>query len=274
MAETRKRPWLRGLAIVAITAAVVAPSAVLAASSFSDVPATNIFSDDIEWMADSGITSGCGGDQFCPGLSVTREQMAAFLHRLAVNQVVDAGTVSGKTSTDFLAVSAKAADSSKLGGATSDQLVPIASAENDGVPGAILETAKGLIEVNSVTLTAPEDGVFIISGTTYVDPESISTNFILQTKIDGTVVGSPGWSAWFHPASDTQSFELSYTIAESVTAGAHTVTQLVGPKVGTTNFYHNHETLTVLFVPAGQAVFTGSSAPAGATIVESETGGD
>jgi type VII secretion-associated serine protease mycosin len=42
---------------------------------------TSIFEGDINRLAASGITGGCGGTSFCPGGVVTREQMAAFLHR-------------------------------------------------------------------------------------------------------------------------------------------------------------------------------------------------
>jgi len=50
---------------------------------------TDFFSDDnssahegdINRLAASGITGGCGPDRFCPRSVVTREQMAAFLHR-------------------------------------------------------------------------------------------------------------------------------------------------------------------------------------------------
>lgn len=37
--------------------------------------------DDINRLAASGITFGCGGTAFCPTAPVTRGQMAAFLHR-------------------------------------------------------------------------------------------------------------------------------------------------------------------------------------------------
>jgi hypothetical protein len=36
---------------------------------------------DIERLALAGITRGCTATRFCPGLAVTRQQMAAFLHR-------------------------------------------------------------------------------------------------------------------------------------------------------------------------------------------------
>ena len=257
---TRNRSGLKWVVVVAITAAVVAPSAVLAADRFSDVPTTNVFVEDIEWLADAGVTTGCGGDKFCPGGVVTREQMAAFLRRLAENQVVDAAT---------------SLDSAELGGATSDELVPVMAAEDDGVVGAIREVSKGLVETNSVTIVAPEDGVLIISGTSFIDPDAVAaSDFILRTKIDGKIVGLAGWSALFRPDDPDQIFDLSYTVSEQVSAGTHTVTQEVGPKAGTSTFYHNHETLTVLFVPSGQAVISSSTAPAGATIVESETGAD
>jgi hypothetical protein len=51
---------------------------------FGDVRYDHVFSADIEWMADEGITKGCnppGNTLFCPDSVVTRGQMAAFLVR-------------------------------------------------------------------------------------------------------------------------------------------------------------------------------------------------
>ena len=42
---------------------------------------TSQHQSDINRLATSGISSGCGGSDFCPKRVVTREQMAAFLHR-------------------------------------------------------------------------------------------------------------------------------------------------------------------------------------------------
>lgn len=42
---------------------------------------TSIFEGDINRLAASGITAGCGGTRFCPNSLVSREQMAAFLWR-------------------------------------------------------------------------------------------------------------------------------------------------------------------------------------------------
>jgi hypothetical protein len=52
-----------------------------AVAPFSDVPTSNPFCGAIDWMADTGITTGTGGSTFTPGGSVTRQAMAAFLHR-------------------------------------------------------------------------------------------------------------------------------------------------------------------------------------------------
>lgn len=51
--------------------------------SFVDT-SDSLFAEDIEWLAATGITRGCNPPQntrFCPDSSVTRGQMAAFLHR-------------------------------------------------------------------------------------------------------------------------------------------------------------------------------------------------
>ena len=42
---------------------------------------SSMFESDINALAKSGITTGCGPTTFCPASNVTRGQMAAFLHR-------------------------------------------------------------------------------------------------------------------------------------------------------------------------------------------------
>jgi hypothetical protein len=49
------------------------------AGVFPDVPCTSSFAPWIEAMAAEGITSGCGGGNFCPLDLVRRDQMAVFL---------------------------------------------------------------------------------------------------------------------------------------------------------------------------------------------------
>jgi hypothetical protein len=81
--------------VMAILVAVLAPVAVIAAGGQFTDDDTSVFEADIEWMASTGITFGCNppaNDNYCPTKAVNRGQMAAFMHRLAMNQVVDAKT--------------------------------------------------------------------------------------------------------------------------------------------------------------------------------------
>ncbi len=48
-------------------------------ASFNDVPTSHPLFQYVEALYASGITAGCGGGNFCPGMAVTRGQMAAFL---------------------------------------------------------------------------------------------------------------------------------------------------------------------------------------------------
>ncbi|BAO45669.1 hypothetical protein TBH_C2768 [Thiolapillus brandeum] len=50
-----------------------------ATASFNDVPTDHWAFNQIEALADSGITAGCDASNFCPDATVTRAQMAVFL---------------------------------------------------------------------------------------------------------------------------------------------------------------------------------------------------
>ena len=53
----------------------------LQAGEFLDVPTTSPYYNSIKTIALQGITAGCGGGNYCPDQSVTRDQMAVFLIR-------------------------------------------------------------------------------------------------------------------------------------------------------------------------------------------------
>jgi hypothetical protein len=74
------------LIAVVLTLVVAVPMTVFAIDRFTDVPTSNTFHSSITWLADNEITLGCNpptNDEFCPGDNVTRQQMAAFMRRLA-----------------------------------------------------------------------------------------------------------------------------------------------------------------------------------------------
>lgn len=52
-----------------------------ATASFSDVPTTHPFFREIEWLTSEGIAQGYDDGTYGPGKSVSRQAMAAFLHR-------------------------------------------------------------------------------------------------------------------------------------------------------------------------------------------------
>jgi hypothetical protein len=55
------------------------PPACVAPNMFADVPDTSPFCRWIEELATRGVVTGCGGNNYCPTASVTREQMGVFI---------------------------------------------------------------------------------------------------------------------------------------------------------------------------------------------------
>jgi hypothetical protein len=49
---------------------------------FGDVPDNAFYHDAVGFLAETGITAGCGGGQFCPDSPVSRGQMAVLLKRV------------------------------------------------------------------------------------------------------------------------------------------------------------------------------------------------
>jgi hypothetical protein len=91
-----KRAVGNSVAVMAI-ASLSAGTAIAGHSAFSDAAGTH--EAGIHWMADTGITAGCGGNRFCSDDAVKRSQMATFMHRFSgtsnVAPVVNADKVDG-----------------------------------------------------------------------------------------------------------------------------------------------------------------------------------
>jgi hypothetical protein len=112
---TRRR--LTILVGILLAGLMLVPGVAGASHTFEDVDDDNVFHDDIDWLAAAGVTKGCNppaNDKFCPGSNVTREQMAAFMHRLATGRVVDAATA---------VTASNANDADKLDGMDSSEFV-------------------------------------------------------------------------------------------------------------------------------------------------------
>ena len=85
MSDTRPNR-LRRVSVVSVVALLFTTVLATAVIAFDDVPDDNQFHGSIEWLADNEITLGCNppeNTEFCPGDNVSRQQMAAFMRRLA-----------------------------------------------------------------------------------------------------------------------------------------------------------------------------------------------
>ena len=194
--------------LAALVGALVAtPIAVYASHSFTDVPDTNTFHADIEWLADAGVTKGCNppeNTEFCPKENVTREQMAAFLRRLAENQVVDAATLQGLAPAE-------------LGGlvravhAGGEQQVEVAPQVNE--------------IVRSVTVIAPVDGTVVANSSLMASQATAGGGLGCEITED-TAVGSEFLQVWRSGGVANQA-QLAGTRGFDVTAGTELTINLV-----------------------------------------------
>lgn len=144
----------------AVGALVAVPVAVYASHVFNDVPNSNTFHEDIAWLADAGVTLGCNppsNTEFCPKDEVTREQMAAFMRRLAQNRVVDAGELNGLPASSLAPRAAFDCTAQGCSGDQGDQVVIIAPA-----PGVLL--MSGAVHAFNTIVSDQIECLFTIEG--------------------------------------------------------------------------------------------------------------
>ena len=137
--------------------------------------------------------------------------------------------------------------------------LPQVFAQLDSDAGGVSEVGTGQKEINSINVNLPSSGVLVISGCCFINPGAAGTYYTMQPKLDGANV-LPNSDAAFHESTPgTELFSLSYTLSVAVTAGAHVVSQTVGPSSGTASFFHNREAFTVQFIPTGTVTDTPSA---------------
>lgn len=226
MKKLLRQRSIRIVLSLAMVVGVLGPIAVYGSDGFTDVPDTNIFHGDITWMADNGITQGCnppGNTEFCPSDNVTREQMAAFMRRLSVNQVVDAATA------------VMAEDSNYLDGWTGSYYAnPIDGAACD-VGSCPSAAALTKLEVLTLTVNASRPGILQLSS--MVQADQGGTNDLVQSWLTIDAVGTDPCGGWiFAPVESipgsygimfldgniTQG-TVSASTAVEVSGGVHTV---------------------------------------------------
>jgi hypothetical protein len=87
-------PVTRGQAAAFVIRARYGPTAAFsypATPVFADVPSSYLFFSYIQKMAQVGITNGCSATDYCPDESLTRGQMAVFVMRGLLNQLLPVG---------------------------------------------------------------------------------------------------------------------------------------------------------------------------------------
>ena len=182
--------------LAAVVVLVIPLTASAATSRFLDVPDDNIFVHDINWMAANEITRGCNppaNTMYCPGDFMTRQQMAAFMHRLAVNRVVDAGTLDGKNSTTFAADMEWVVESKRLNLSPDTEKRVTVTCPRGKVPigGGGLETASLFVMVDNY----PQSDGWSVSWLNLSDSEERGDVRVyamcVSGDIGGLVLGTP-----------------------------------------------------------------------------------
>lgn len=198
----RKPAYVLALVVVSM----VLPLSIYAAHQFEDVPASSTFHNAIDWMAETGITVGCNppdNDRYCPSEPVTRGQMSAFMKRLAEFQVVDAGTLGGKSP-------------AALGN-------PVVNARNADVDFVV----GGVVKLAQLTIATPANGGLVIDGAvTFEGQDALSMVWI---QVDATACNlSPASieQVMFGLFEQTNGAAVTESItgAAVVSSGQHTVT--------------------------------------------------
>lgn len=154
------------IGLVLVVLAVGVPA--VGSHTFTDVSSSNVFHDDIAWLAESGVTRGCNppeNTEFCPDVAVTREQMAAFLHRFDDHVRDQAaanvpGELAARLAEANLATAAfQDVEEAEAAGYVST-LETLACHENPGVGGMGLHYLDESLMDATVDATAPEALVY------------------------------------------------------------------------------------------------------------------
>lgn len=262
----------RALLVLAAFVLFLVPVAAIAAGDFTDVEDSSVFKADIDWLADAGVTKGCNppsNTRFCPGNDVTREQMAAFMHRLAANQVVDAATAIEAEHAATADEADQAADAALLDGMDSTEFVtpadlaaitPIAASASEGNVGT-LASNNGSI-VLSVTIEAPVAGLIQITAGALIDPP------VAAGRYHCNLSHGAGAGAVELPDTDRYSTLLADEYGScstnggiDVPAGSHVINlELSAPLAATT--VYDDATLDAIFIPGGSMTVQTASASA------------
>jgi hypothetical protein len=245
-----RRMSRRRAAIVAFIATLILalPMVVLASHQFDDVPNSHPFHNDIDALADAGITGGCSADNYCPGSFVTRGQMAAFLNRLGA-------LAPGKV---------PKVNADRLDGYDAEELNSLAIARSDSTV-ALTGTALTLL---SVTVDAPGPGLVAVHGnlTVYTQDVDCGNCEIASWVTDASLTIFGRQSTTVDNADGNVSQTAQQWIFEVDAAGTHTF-HLRASKFGTNDVNAAFMDLTAHWTP-GVVVTTLGGSESGESTLE------
>ena len=223
------------------------------------------------WLADNGVTLGCNppaNDQFCPGDNVRRETMAAFMRRLAENQVVDAKTaITAETATNATnatnaanaASAVSADDADQLDGLNSDELVRAYGATRTST----LTNVTTPTNLATLQAEAPVAGVFAITAVSDIEHDCTQSGSGIrgdtQLKVNGTslVTTQEARDECVAPYDIAYAATAAATVAVEVPAGTHTIDFDWDPTTGA--MWSSTASITVIFTPFGSGLSLAAS---------------
>lgn len=158
------------IGLAALTLFLIPVAATGAISLWDDVPHDSIFVNDTNWMKVTGVSKGCNppaNTEYCPESLLTRQQMAAFLHRLSVSKIVDAATAVEAELAEY------ADDADQLDGLDSTEIM--SHAEGVGVadvPAAPGDVSHNILSIESFDVPA-DGGILTVHGNleAYIAPD-------------------------------------------------------------------------------------------------------
>jgi len=224
----RSRIRRTGVILGVALALAMAPTLAMAGVLFNDVPNTSPYFVDIAAIATYGVTTGCGGGNYCPDDFVTREQMAAFLNRLGAlsagkTPVTNAARLDGY----------EAADLARLG------------ANSTNIASVVLTNAE--VTFLNVSLTAPTYGYVLVNVAMTGREQACTVNCTMSARLRHVQSGvhSAPVTAWIHERTN-----IAITYRFAVGPGDQLFeTRIHRPVAGDGNMngWYNH--MTALFVP-------------------------
>ena len=201
---------LRLILVGIVVMAVLAPMAVLAAGGKFTDDDTSMFEVDIEWMADAGITQGCNppaNDNYCPNSNVTRGQMAVFMHRLAVNGVVDAAKLGGEDPSYY------------------ESLIWANDVDFGPVPEALTVAGTAYVQYD---VEIPTDGYLLLNSSVSIFDPDTDVQTIWWIQVDQACINTPTGinqvgMAYASVYANHRRQSASITGGYAVDAGTHTL---------------------------------------------------